>query len=305
MLTVITSMEQELAGLKRELAVRAHAFGRSTPPAWRLVWEDMHVIGVGRSQGETVVQSLLRRQGKFSGYSRPPDRLLMLGFAGAVDPALETGTVVLSPRYYRDEPAGNPSLTSPPKDPPYSPPSQGGVKGGYLTPDPEMWRRGVEAATAINEAWIGVDSLTVDRLLTSRKAKQAVGRRYPVGVVNMEDYWVAVAARETGVPFLSARVVLDRADQALPGYLPGLARSRTRAVVTTAAMPWRIPALLGLARRLPPAQDVLTRFAFAFLAQLIDGESTQRNPAPAATAGPTGAGGRIFDGRIFDGRIHG
>ena len=313
MLTIIASMEYELVGLRRELQLRAHAFGKRMPAAWRHVWADLHVIGVGRPQGETAVRSLLRREGEFGGYSGPPERLLILGFAGAVDPALETGTLVLSSRYYRaiggadpsvpipsENPSLPPSMTSSPNHPSTKggkgeipsgdpPSSQREVEGSYLVPDPVMWRRGVAAATAINQAWADVDSLTVDHLVTTPKAKRAIRRQYPVGVVNMEDSWVAEAAQEAGVPFLSARVVLDRADQSLPGYLPAMARSHTKAVITTAAMPWRIPTLLGLARRLPRAQDVLTWFAFNYLVQLISGEDTQPNPAPDTSAVATGS----------------
>jgi hypothetical protein len=191
-----------------------------------------------------------------------------LGFAGGVDPAIGAGTLVLASRYYRQEPAGD-----------------------YLAPGSEMFRQGAQAATAAGETWVDTDSLTVDHLVATPEAKRAIRDRHPVGIVEMEDYWVAAAAREVGVPFLSARVVLDAADQALPGYLLGLSRSRTRAAFTVAAMPWRIPALLGLARRLPRAQRALTRFATAFLGQSNCAQDAQPQGTPPSSAMPAGPGG--------------
>jgi hypothetical protein len=256
-------MEQELALLRRQLGKRAGLSETEMPAT-----VDLRVIGVGRSGAETAVYSLLRGQKLKGEHSPSQERLLLLGFAGGVDPAIGAGTLVLSPRYYRQ-----------------------GSAGDYLTPDLEMLRQGGQAADA-GETWFNADSLTVDHLVATPEAKRAIRLRYPVGIVEMEDYWVAAAARETGVPFLSARVVLDAADQALPGYLLGLSRSRTRAAVTVAAMPWRIPALLGLARRLPLAQKALTRFATAFLGQLTGTEGVRSRlepPSPAVSAGPGGS----------------
>ena len=263
MLTIVASMEQELVLLRKQLEGRADA---SEPEA--SVAADLRVIGVGRSAAQTAVNALLQRQGMNGDRSPSMERLLLLGFAGGVDPAIGAGTLVLSSRYYRQEPAGD-----------------------YLAPGSEMFRQGAQAATAAGETWVDTDSLTVDHLVATPEAKRAIRDRHPVGIVEMEDYWVAAAAREVGVPFLSARVVLDAADQALPGYLLGLSRSRTRAAVTVAVMPWRIPALLGLARRLPRAQRALTRFATAFLGQSSEARGVQPRANPPSPAKPAGSGG--------------
>ena len=276
MLAIVASMEQELVRLRTELGLRAGATGRESPAAVGL-----HVIGVGRSAAESAVQSLIQRQGMTGEGSPSPERLLLLGFAGGVDPALGAGTLVLSSRYYRQEPA----------EPARSLHSPGEAAEDYLAPDPEMLGQGIQAATAAGEAWANADSLTVDHLVATPEGKQAIRLRHPVGIVEMEDYWVAAAARDAGVPFLSARVVLDAADQTLPGYLLGLSRSRVRAAVTVAAMPWRIPALLGLARRLPLAQKALTGFATAFLGQLAGAEPAQPRLEPTSPAVPAGPGG--------------
>ena len=170
----------------------------------------------------------------------------MLGFAGAVDPALESGDLVIPAHFYS----------------PYT--------DALLSPEPKMRRVALAAAEATGRPAAQLDSLTVGHLVSTPGEKAHLHRRYPVGIVNMEDYWVAEAAMAAGADFISARVVLDTAGQALPGYLSGLAGSRAKAAASMAVMPWRIPAMLGLARRLPRAQEALTAFALCFLDQLLD-----------------------------------
>ncbi len=278
MLTIVAAMEQELVRLRKELGTRASPAGPELP-----LGVELRVIGVGRSAVETAVKSLTWRQGMNGERSTSPERMLLLGFAGGVDPAIGAGTLVLSSRYYRQEAAGPARSLLP---------LEVGA-GDYLAPDPEMFRQGAQAATGAGEAWVNTDSLTVDHLVATPEAKRAIRLRNPVGIVEMEDYWVAAAAREAGVPFFSARVVLDAADQALPGYLMRLSRSRTRAAVTIAAKPWRIPALLGLARRLPLAQKALTRFATAFLRQVTGDEGVQPRSEPPSSVMPAGSGGSM------------
>ena len=275
MLTIIASMEHEIAGLRRELRTGPLRAGtRPTNGADEILPVQLQVVGLGRRNAETSVRRLLsQRQLGSKECEEPPDGLLLLGFAGAVEAKMRTGDLVLASRYYCPETAESQHSKSN-TDPP-------GTINGHLAPDSAMWGNAVEAAGRIGQPVVHVDSLTVDGLLTTPEEKQAIARRYPVGIVEMEDYWVAVAAWDAGVPFLSARVVLDPAHQGLPRYLPDLARSRSRAAVAVAAMPWRLPAIFGLARRVPAARRVLTRFALSFLEILVDGEAAPSHPAAA------------------------
>lgn len=270
MLTIVASMKQEVAGLRRELRRRTPCGVR--PPAkggWTGGTPDVRVIGVGEARAVEATRLLLGLGHHPHGRLLPlPGKLLMVGFTGGVDPALPAGRLVLSSRYYLE--AGARSKQDP-----------AGVVGAgewkdYLSPDPEMWRQAVEAAANVDVASASVDSLTVSRLVTSPQAKRALRQLYPVGVVNMEDYWVARTAQEAGVPFLSARVVLDPAGEALPSFLVGLSGSRIKAVLGTAPLPWRVPAVLGLARRVPPARRVLAKFALAFLERLDRSEAADQ-----------------------------
>jgi len=241
-------MECELAGLRRELQTPRSGIGsEEVTDALQARLVETHVVGVGRSQSQSSVNWLLteHRHTPDMG-AEEPGELLLLGFAGAVEPGLQTGDFVLSQRYYRAE----------------------SEDADYLSPNPAMMQRALEAAAVACLPVTERDSLTVKGLVATPEGKAELGRRYPVGIVAMEDYWVAAVARDAGVPFLSARVILDPANQGLPGYLVGLAQSRSRAVLSAAAMPWRIPTLLGLGRQMRLAQQVLTQFALSYINQL-------------------------------------
>ena len=81
----------------------------------------------------------------------------------------------------------------------------------------------------------------------------------------MEDYRAAEAAQKAGVPFLSVRVVFATASQRLPGYLPGLAKSRKKVATNVLLHPWRIPTILRLKRQFRLCQAVLTNFGVSYL----------------------------------------
>lgn len=283
MLTIVASMEQEVIGLRRELGRVAPWDGRrpaggGLPGAKPAVC----VIGVGETRAVEAARLLLGLSLHSHGHRLPlPEKLLMVGFAGGVDPALAAGQLVLSSRYFLVAGAGDSGILPHFEQ---DPAGSFGARGpqDYLSPDPGMWRQAVEAAAEVGIPHANVDSLTVTRLVTSPQAKRALGQLYPVGVVNMEDYWVAREARKAGVPFLSARVVLDPANENLPSFLLGLSGSRARAILSTAVLPWRVPAVLSLARRVPPAQRVLAKFALAFAKRLDRGDAADWSPLTSA-----------------------
>ncbi|MCH7605654.1 MAG: hypothetical protein IH962_00735, partial [Chloroflexi bacterium] len=154
----------------------------------------------------------------------------------------------------------------------------------HLMPDPAMYQTAIEAAGQAGLPVAHLDSLTVDQVITKPTAKSALRDLYPGGIVDMEDYPIALVARESGIPFLSARIVLDVAEQGLPAYLPRMARSRTRAVASAAAMPWRIPAMWRLARQMATAQRVLTRFALSYIQTLRERERSLGGPGAVEAA---------------------
>ncbi len=98
----------------------------------------------------------------------------MLGFAGAVERKLKTGGLVLSSKYYLDAPNEN-----------------------FLTPDPAMRQIAITAAANAGLPVTHSDSLTVDAIVATPEAKAALAEKYPVGIVEMEGYWLAATIQDT------------------------------------------------------------------------------------------------------------
>lgn len=229
LLIIIASMERELSGLRR-----GGKFVVSSHSS------DLRVVGVGRSRSQRGLRGMLN-----SGLNGTPRSVLFLGFAGAVAPELESGDLILPSRYYVETP---------------------GEKS--LAPDPEMRQQAILAAANAGLVLHHLDSLTVGGIVSTSAAKAALYEEYPVGIVGMEDYWLAVVAHDAGVPFVSVRAVLDTAHQRLPRYLLGLSQGRPLDVLRTVVMPWRVPTLVRLNYQAHIARKSLIRFAYHFSRQL-------------------------------------
>ena len=233
MLAIVASMEQELARL-RPLITRQDGASLDRP--------DLHVIGIGKANSQRNIRAVLERHSP-DGESVSVDGLLLLGFAGAVDPSLETGRLALPSQFHLD----------------IDPPTESRSAVG------QMLDLGLKCASALGMEASQAGSLTVDRLIAASPEKLELAHRYPVDSVNMEDYWVAEAAAKARVPFLSARVILDVAEQDLPGYLSTFSRSRRKAVLGALTRPWRVPTLIRTGRQMRQCQRVLTRFAVSYI----------------------------------------
>ena len=291
MLTVIASMDYELSGLRKELKLVAPC---AKSESWDHVGQDrrpdlpdlpglpeLHVIGVGKERAQASVRRLLeKRTSESSAGDGQPDGLLLLGVAGAVDPALRTGDLVLSSRYYK----GTRSMGA------WLPNLDEDAKENPLTPDPVMWELATKACAGEGRKPVYMDSLTVDQVVSAPGQKQSIAVAFPVGIVEMEDYWVAEVAAEFGVSFVAARVVLDTAGQALPQWLLVLSSSRVKAVLSLAARPWRIPTVVRLARQRPVAQRALTEFALKFLAEAANAKGVGETSLKLAGTQAGGAG---------------
>ena len=170
-----------------------------------------HTIGIGPNTAYQELCSLLNPEPACS--TNRPRAVLLLGFAGAVEPALKPGDLILSNRYYRAAPSVESAL--------HMADCPSGSRHQYddpefLDPDPWMRQQAVDSVQETALHFSSLPSLTVDRVIDSPEDKRAAFDRYSVATVNMEDYWAAAAAQEAGVPFLSVRAVLDVAGQRLP-----------------------------------------------------------------------------------------
>ena len=223
MLTVIAPMEQELSGVRQALK------GRESWPV------DLRVIGVGKRQAQAGVGKILDAR-----HWSPGDGLLLLGFAGGLDPSLKVGDLLVPISYYQES-------------------------GALLLADTEMWQHARLAAAESTITVVQGNTLTVDQVIGAPADKKELYRQHQVSSVNMEDYWVAEVAAEARVPFLSVRAVLDPVYQELPDFVLGLAGKPLKAALTATIAPWRIPKLMKLAGIRNVARGSLARFALAFI----------------------------------------
>ena len=285
-LTIISAMQEESLPVRTALATAGyHRPGEQNPSL------DFSVVGMGRDGVESGLKGVMRHLRHLRQQSAEcdrPDQLLLLGFAGGLDPALSTGDLVLAGRYCRLVPQPEPLVYSPnvtsladleqlrrrlgsgregwaPFEGTENPvlPRRAVLKS--LRPDAGLWQEAKDALDRVGLAAAESDSITVPCPVADAGNKGELHRRYGVATVNMEDYWVARQADAAKVPFLSVRAILDTAAQGLPSYLLGFSTlGRGQAVLKALLRPWRVPALLSLARQMRQAQTSLARFALVF-----------------------------------------
>ena len=230
MLYIVASMDSELFGLERELKARQD----SRPIGFPV---ERHLLGVGPRRSGSFLEKVL------SGARRPPEGILMLGVAGALDPGLETGDLIVAESYALDAEES----------------------ADDVVPNGEMLAMAEAAAAELRMPVNQGKSLTVNRLISEGRERRQLLETYGAGSVNMEDHAVATVAKDAGVPFLSVRVILDRANQRLPGYLPGLSKGRSAIFTEVLFKPWRIPTLMRLRSQMDLCESVLARFGMSYL----------------------------------------
>ena len=142
------------------------------------------IVGIGRIAGEHAAAQL---------DSAPCRLLLSLGFAGALDPNLHAGDLVVVNAYLYGSSAPAP--------------------GAPLTTRAAMLLR--QAGLSALEGAV----LTVDEPLLAPLAKRRAYDGSGALVVDMEGRWIADAAASRHVPFVGIRAVLDEARFSLPSFV--------------------------------------------------------------------------------------
>ena len=231
---IVAAMEREVSAFRRGCM--------SLPDEDRQESVRLHVTGVGKERAIRETAALLE------GPSRP-HMVLAVGFCGALVEELHTGDLVVSRSLYTAD-----------SDTPIEPGSMLGLVQEALE-DAALRRFHI------------ADVLTVPGALLGTGDKARLARKTGAWAVNMEDYWIGNVARESGVPFLSVRAVLDTADQTLPPFVAnlgekGLALQVTRVIAGCAAGPWHIPGVLKLSKQVRAAQESLAAFGLFFVKKI-------------------------------------
>ncbi len=252
MLAILAPMATELTGIRRHVGAPAHTH------------VSLHVTGIGRqatlnSLSTIAVKRLDAKRSiatfvdaMFPGaIPDAPDAMLMVGFCGAADPSLRTGDLHIATSF---------RLSAQP---------------GEIPADPNLH----SALCAVARRQDGsINTQPSSTVLTIADAATKATHRQSLGAasVNMEDYWAAEVAADASIPFASIRVVLDTADEALPGYLT----AGNPALVAMGAVthPHHLLRLTKLARQARVARRSLTRCVADFV--------NSRPPAQPLTTAP-------------------
>lgn len=197
----------------------------------------LHISGIGRKRVTDAIARIAN--------SPRPDGIILAGFCGALDPALNTGDIHIAQSFYC---AGQPELIAADARLAAVVMDAAATSGGG---------GGIAAAQA--------PSVTVSAI-AQPEAKADL--RQHGATVNMEDYWAARAAAAAGIPFASVRAVLDTAGQSLPAYAGDAVDRTARIAAGIARHPGRLPELLRLRRQMRQARRSLTRSVLAAVSAL-------------------------------------
>jgi hypothetical protein len=178
-----------------------------------------------------------------------PGAVLSLGFAGALVPHVPTGMLVVCDRFVTRDPAHPPAITAAADAVRKVARTIGGCVGGLLTaPAP----------------------------LLMPATKEAAGAESGAMVVDMEGYWMAQAAADSGVPLTAIRVVLDAMTHQLPQLVAdiiadGGKREWHHTAMALALNPFLLARLAPLAHRSWRAQRAMHQAVRALAPMLAAG----------------------------------
>lgn len=173
--------------------------------------------------------------------------LVSFGLAGALDPALRPGDLLLPEAVIR-----------PPSGEPPRPPVVNVALAWQAVLHARLTRAGLPPIVR--------PVAGSDRLIGSPADKARLFRTTGAVAVDMESHIVARAASAAGLPWLVLRAVADPADLEVPGFLARSLRAdgkvRFTAILTgLVRQPGALPSLLRLHRHSRPALQVLARSA--------------------------------------------
>lgn len=200
------------------------------------------VSGMGRANAEVATRELLAEY--------HPDAVISLGFAGGLTAGGGAGDLVVAETLMP-------------------------IEGTTLTGKPI-----VSASTLVQTSRHALEGkdipsrfglcLTTSHIAANPEDKALLGQAIGALAVEMESYWIGQVCRESNVPFLAVRAIIDTVDHQLPKYVVQYAhkvggQSRWRQALPVLLRPWWLPGLVRLGAASATAQKSLTAFSAAFI----------------------------------------
>ena len=185
-IAIFGAVKEEIAGIKQAMNISDHIrLGKTS--AWPGKWGKQNIIlvrsGVGMQRAKDATLQIIDRF--------QPRVLISTGYAGAVQPGLNVGDLVIANTIIEE------------------------IKGQKHSPDSDWFDRAIGVPSPNGVKTIIGGLLTVDTVIHTSAIKHELGKKYDVQAVEMETSAIAEVAREKGVPLLSLRVISDRLDQEL------------------------------------------------------------------------------------------
>lgn len=177
-IAIIGAIKDEIAGIKQQMRID-DTLRWQTGNAFAGTWQGADIILVRSGMGGQRAQRALTEVGeRFS-----LERVFSIGYAGALDPSLQVGDVVVADQVV------------------YCETMQSYALDGELSGTMPEARRGA--------------LLTVDRVAATPREKKALREKFKAVAVDMETFALVEAAQSRNLPLISVRAITDTADQEL------------------------------------------------------------------------------------------
>ena len=196
MITVIAAVDEEVSDLLSNHGFRLEETKSARLPYVRrsssVAEVTVVVSGIGRAAAKEATRAAIE--------TLRPRLLISTGFAGALDPTLATGDLLVFDEIVasggtEDHPAAMWV-------------SEAQLRADLLSSLHGSGRR-AKAATCVS----------VPRLVVTAAAKKGLREQLNAHAADMESYWVANEAARAGIRSMAVRAVLDEADQDLPSLV--------------------------------------------------------------------------------------
>jgi adenosylhomocysteine nucleosidase len=245
MLLLLSAMPEEIEALRPSLQDACAVEGAG---AARAAWQ-------GRLHGHPVTVAF-SRWGKVAAAATAahliarlqPTQVIFTGIAGALDPTLQVGDLVVARDLYQHDLDASPFFAPtvvPLLDRSAMPTDA--VLSQALLRAAQQWHAAAQASAAADRTAADLprrivhgDIATGDQVIGTAVAREIVRRRVPRAVcVEMEGAAVAQVCHEFGVPFACLRLISDSADECIaPDEIYALAR-RSGRITTEILARWR------------------------------------------------------------------
>ena len=247
MLAVLTAMPREAASFAKAINATPVSGGEGLMKG--VLGETgvlVSAVGIGAREIEKVVSDLTREHGV--------TEIVGMGYAGAADPTLKTGDLVLGTDTCLVEESGGREIHS---------------RDAVAALDAKLLARAESGLRRWGMPYRAGKIGTVTRVVTEPREKREMAERFGIRAVDMETYHVAEAVARYGLPFLAVRAIVDTAEMQLPQGLDALYEegrvSVARSLGYVVNHPGELWRLSGLGLKARAADKTLNAFIRSYL----------------------------------------